>query len=163
METTVFGSTKDLFFMKEAFKQAEKAFEANEVPIGAVVVDECGTIISYGYNQVEQLCTQAAHAEMRALSEASKIKKDWRLNACWLYVTLEPCIMCMGMIYLTRLSGVVYGADSPLFGSKLDKVSYSSVYKSDLLVVRGLYKQEIIDLLRCFFKKQRSQGENVYE
>ncbi len=103
--------------------------------VGAVIVDSSGKIIARAHNQVESKDTQTAHAELRALAKAGKKMGDWRLLDCWLYVTLEPCAMCMQAIKLHRLAGVVYGADSPLFGYQLDKNQIDSVYKYDALKV----------------------------
>src|SRR2546422_6529385 len=98
----------DHYFMGEALRQAARAFAAEEVPIGAVVVRE-GRIIGRAYNQVELLKDATAHAEMLALTQAEQIVGDWRLTDCTLYVTKEPCPMCAGAIVHVRLARVVYG------------------------------------------------------
>src|SRR5207302_10793542 len=98
----------DEYFMREAVRQANKAYDANEVPVGAVVVRE-GKIISRAYNQVELLKDATAHAEMLALTEAEAAVGDWRLTDCDLYVTKEPCPMCAGAIVHTRIRRVVFG------------------------------------------------------
>ena len=158
METSIFGAKQDKKFMCEALKQAHKAGAKDEVPVGAIVVDAQGAIICRGYNQVETHSTQCAHAEMRALQKAGKKIGDWRLEGCWLYVTLKPCIMCMGLIYLSRLDGVVYGADSPLFGYRLDKVDTSRVYKEDTLaIVAGVCAEQAASLLKWFFQDKRKK------
>jgi tRNA(adenine34) deaminase len=155
---TVFEEKEHSFFMNEALKLAQKAFCKDEVPIGAVIVDEQGTIIARTYNKVESQKTQSAHAEVLAITKAAKRKNDWRLDGCWLYVTLEPCTMCMGLIKLSRLSGVVYAAASPLFGYRLDNNDGSRVYKRDaLLVMHGLREQDASQLLQQFFKKKRKK------
>ncbi|RTL07148.1 nucleoside deaminase [Candidatus Dependentiae bacterium] len=155
MSVSVFGQAADNFFMQEAYAEAEHAFALQEVPVGAIVVDEYGTIIGRGHNRSEQLYTQAAHAEIEALSQAGLHRKNWRLNNCWLYVTLEPCKMCMGMMQLSRITGLAYGAPSPLFGYKLDKDPHSWVYQNDMLIISGLHTEKISTLLQCFFKQQR--------
>lgn len=148
------------FFMRKALEQAQKAALKGEVPIGAVIVDPTGTIIARAYNQTEQKHTQAAHAEVQALAKAGKKRGDWRLDGHWLYVTLEPCTMCMGLIRLSRLAGVIYAAESPLFGYRLDSSDGSRVYKKDALrVLDGPFAQESAHLLQKFFKKQRKKGE----
>jgi tRNA(adenine34) deaminase len=160
MLETVFGAEKDLLYMQEALTQAQLAAAINEVPIGAVVVNAEGQIVGYGYNSVERDCTQRAHAESVAIEQASKKLGDWRLNDHWLYVTLEPCTMCMGLIKLSRLSGVVYGADSPLFGFNLDKQDDLWVYKRNaVFVLEGIKKQEAAALLKDFFHKKRKKSE----
>ena len=96
MQSSIFGADRDTWFMEQALKEADKAYAKNEVPIGAVVVNAKGTIIARGHNCVEKEHTQSAHAEIRAIKKAGKKIGDWRLSNCWLYVTLEPCSMCMG-------------------------------------------------------------------
>ncbi|HTM05674.1 MAG TPA: nucleoside deaminase [Patescibacteria group bacterium] len=158
MNTTIFGKAIDDLFMQEAYLEAERAFALGEVPVGAIVVDAYGAIVARSHNRVEQLHSQAGHAEIEALSCAGKKLKNWRLNHCWLYVTLEPCSMCMGMIRLSRLKGIAYGANSPSLESKLDNNPHSPVYQNDMLIIGGLHTEKISSLLRCFFKQQRVQG-----
>src|SRR5881397_2071209 len=107
---------RDAAFMREALRQAQKAYEADEVPVGAVVVRE-GRIIARAYNQVELLNDATAHAEMLALTQAEAAVGDWRLTDCDLYVTKEPCPMCAGAIVHVRLARVVYGAADPKAGA----------------------------------------------
>ena len=154
---TVFGAEKDTYYMQEALKEAEIAFESNEVPIGAIMVNAEGDIIARAYNQVEAQDTQCAHAELLALRQAGAHQGDWRLNDYWLYVTLEPCSMCMHAIKLHRLAGVAYGADSPLFGYQLDTVNFDSVYKNDIIrIVPGILQDASRTLLQRFFKQKRN-------
>src|SRR5213592_1844407 len=110
------NSSSDDAFMREALRQAQKAYEAAEVPIGAVVV-RAGRIIARAYNQVELLKDATAHAEMLALTQAEAAVGDWRLADCTLYVTKEPCPMCAGAIVHTRLARVVFGAPDPKAGA----------------------------------------------
>jgi tRNA(adenine34) deaminase len=160
MMETVFGREKDIFFMKEALVEAKKAQDIDEVPVGAVVVNDKGVIIARGYNSVERDCTQRSHAESIALEKAGKMKKDWRLDGCWIYVTLEPCLMCINLIKLSRLVGVVYGACSPLFGFQLDKAANLSVYKRDTFsIIEGVCDSESSELLKNFFKEKRKNSE----
>lgn len=160
MLETVFGAEKDRLFMQEALLQAQSAAELNEVPIGAVVVNAQGEIVGRGYNSVERDCTQRSHAESIAIEQASKKMGDWRLNGHWLYVTLEPCTMCMGLIKLSRLDGVVYGADSPLFGFRLDNKDDLWVYKKDAFsIIEGVEKESSVALLKNFFHKKRKKDE----
>lgn len=160
MLETIFGKEKDLFFMEAALAQAKCAYDINEVPIGAVVVNAKGDIVGRGYNSVERDCTQRAHAESFAIENAGKFLGDWRLNGHWLYVTLEPCSMCMGLIKLSRFEGVVFGATSPLFGFHLDNREDLWVYKRDAFsVIEGVKKEEAAALLKDFFHKKRKKGE----
>lgn len=150
----------DQFYMKKALQLAKKAFAADEVPIGALVVDVQGNILGRGYNQVEKKQQQIAHAEVIAITKASKQLNSWRLDNCWLYVTLEPCRMCMGLIRLSRLQGVIYAADSPLFGYSLDKEGIVPVYKENIIkIMKGICAQESADLLKQFFKQKRKKRE----
>jgi tRNA(adenine34) deaminase len=108
--------TSDSYFMGEALRQAVKAFEADEVPVGAVVTHN-GRIIGRAYNQVEMLKDATAHAEMLALTQAESVIGDWRLNECELYVTKEPCPMCAGAIVHTRISRTIFGCSDPKGGA----------------------------------------------
>jgi tRNA(adenine34) deaminase len=148
------------FFMKQALAQARKALACDEVPIGAVVVSPEGIIVGRGYNQVERYGCQIAHAEMRALAQACKKVGDWRLNGYWVYVTLEPCSMCMNCMKLSRVSGIVYGAESPLFGYHLDNDAGHRVYnKCPVQIQKGVCAEEAVSLLKQFFKNKRKKGE----
>ncbi len=160
MLETMFGKEKDIFFMKEALVEAFKAYEMDEVPVGAVVVNGKGTIIGRGYNQVERDCTQRSHAEQIAIEQAGKALRDWRLEGCWVYVTLEPCVMCINLIKLSRCAGVVYGAASPLFGFQLDKIDKDSVYKRDTFsIIEGVCSDESASMLKKFFRQKRNNSE----
>jgi tRNA(adenine34) deaminase len=155
---SIFGKNKDVFFMQEALAQAKLAYEIDEVPIGAIVVNSEGDIIARAYNSVERDCTQRSHAECLAIEHAGKILGDWRLEGCWLYVTLEPCSMCMGLIKLSRLGGVVYGAPSPLFGFSLDNDQDLWLYKKGIIsIVEGVGGDEAAELLKKFFHKKRKK------
>src|SRR3954454_4591009 len=103
-------------FMREALRLAKKAFAAEEVPVGAVVV-RAGKIIARAYNQVELLKDATAHAEMLVLTQAEEAVGDWRLTDCDLYVTKEPCPMCAGALVHVRMRRVIYGCDDPRMGA----------------------------------------------
>jgi tRNA(adenine34) deaminase len=155
-EDSVFGHDRDQFFMKQALTQAHKAFRLDEVPVGAVVVSPEGKIVGRGHNQVEMRHTQAAHAEVRALAQAGRRLGNWRLEEHWLYVTLEPCAMCMNLAILSRLKGIVFGADSPLFGYRLDKHDPVQLYNYDAIcMVKGVMSHEAAQVLKQFFKDKR--------
>ncbi len=154
------------YYMGQALKQAQRAFDSDEVPIGAVVVDEAGIIIARAYNQVERKQTQVAHAEMLAVSKAGAKQGTWRLSGCWLYVTLEPCAMCINLMVLSRLAGVVFGTSSPVFGYQLDKHGIVQLYQNTdfpLTVVEGNRAHESAHLLRTFFRRKRKAGRGAYE
>jgi len=150
------------FFMSLALAQAQKALEKDEVPIGAVVVNEEGAVVARAYNQVEAKKCQIAHAEMLAIQKACKKLGDWRLNGHWVYVTLEPCAMCMNFMKLSRVAGVVYGAESPLFGYHLDKNDGVRVYNSNAVqILGGVLAEKSVSLLKQFFKEKRKKGERI--
>ena len=106
-----------IFFMQEALKEAEKAFQKEEVPVGAVVVDSHGNIIGRGHNLKESLQDPTAHAELIAIREACSVLKSWRLEECFLFSTLEPCLMCCGALIQARIKKLYYGAPDPKFGA----------------------------------------------
>src|SRR5688572_25609171 len=96
------------FFMDKALLQANVGLKNNEVPVGAVIVNKEGKIIARAYNRIESDQCQLSHAEAQAIKKACKKVGGWRLNGCWIYVTLEPCLMCFGLIKLSRLEGIVF-------------------------------------------------------
>ncbi len=145
--------------MRKALDMARKAECIDEVPIGAIVVDANGTIIGKGYNQVERKKTQLAHAEIIALEQATRKKGDWRLDGCIIYVTLEPCRMCMSLIQISRLQGIVYATESPRFGYQLDNIAISSVYKKDVQVKGGVVAGDAQHILKQFFQKKRKKRD----
>jgi tRNA(adenine34) deaminase len=147
-------------YMLMAIKQAKKAFSIGEVPIGAIVVHKNGEVIGRGYNKMEKMNCQIGHAEVTAIQKACKKIGDWRLSNCSMYVTLEPCLMCFGLIKLSRIKKVVYGTKSPMFGfSKINNKNLPLV-KKDLPifkphVISGIKKDECSGLLKTFFKNVR--------
>ncbi|KKT01759.1 MAG: Cytidine and deoxycytidylate deaminase zinc-binding domain-containing protein [candidate division TM6 bacterium GW2011_GWF2_43_17] len=142
----------DTQYMYEALLLAREAIRFGDVPIGAVVVAPYGEIIGVGYNQVEQHASQDFHAELVALRAAGIGKQDWRLDGCTLYVTLEPCIMCMGALLLSRVSRLVYGSDSPLYGYTHTIIEPEHLYGGFLKnVTRGVLKDDSEALLQNFF------------
>lgn len=151
----------DHYFMGEALRQAARACEAEEVPIGAVVV-RGGRIIARAYNQVELLKDATAHAEMLALTQAEQAVGDWRLNECTLYVTKEPCPMCAGAIVHVRLTRVVFGAadlKAGAAGTVLNLLQFPSLnHRSE--ITRGVREVECRELLRTFFATQRARQKS---
>ena len=145
-------------WMKQALKEAEKAFELGEVPIGAVVVYE-DKVIGKGFNQVETLQDATAHAEMIALSAAMNNLKSWRLEKCTLFVTLEPCPMCAGAIALSRVEKLVFGAfdfKAGACGSVYNIVGDGNL-NHKVKVISGIMADESQSLLNAFFSKLRSR------
>lgn len=157
LKTSLFGAQKDIFFMQQVLHLAQNAFDKDEVPIGALVVDQHGKIIGKGFNCTENKNSQAAHAEIIALQKAGAKIKNWRLEGCWLYVNLEPCAMCMNMAILSRIEGVVFGAQSPLFGFHLDNDLSIGIYKKGApKIVAGVEQDQAAQLLKRFFKTKRT-------
>jgi len=152
---------KHIYYMHKALAQAQHAFNRNEVPVGAVIVNHHGVVIARAYNKMHGAKSQVHHAELQALAKAGKKLGDWRLEGCWLFVTLEPCAMCINAIVLSRLAGIVFGASSPLFGyQKVDNSSPAWVYKRDILaIIGGVCQEESKKLLQEFFKQKRTKSE----
>ncbi len=139
------------YFMKEALKEAHKAFDADEVPVGAVVVCN-NTIISRAYNQTELLKDVTAHAEILAITGAQEYLQSKYLNECELYVTLEPCIMCAGASYWARFKKVVYGAYDEKRGYNRLK---SQILHPKTEIVSGVLETQCSVILQDFFQKKR--------
>lgn len=143
----------DDFFMKEALKEAQLAYEAEEVPVGAVLVSN-GRIIGKGHNLTERLNDVTAHAEMQAFTAAANFIGAKYLTDCTLYVTLEPCVMCAGAAYWTQVSRVVFGAFDPERGFL--KLNHSVLHpKSEWL--GGILENECSQLLKSFFQAKRNK------
>ena len=138
-------------FMRQALVEAEKAFEREEVPIGAVVVSE-GMIIGRGHNLVESLGDATAHAEMQALTAASAALGGKYLDKCTLYVTVEPCVMCAGACAWSQIGRIVWGADDPKRGF----MRYGqTILHPRTEIVRGVLEGECSELVSRFFKNLR--------
>ena len=154
----------DHYFMGEALRQAAKAFEVEEVPIGAVIV-RAGRIIARAFNQVELLKDATAHAEMLAITQAEQAVGDWRLHDCTLYITKEPCPMCAGAIVHVRFERVVFGALDPkagAAGSALNLLQFPTL-NHRCVITSGVRSDECAQLLRSFFQQQRSKGQSLAE
>ena len=159
-EEPIIDLHSDHYFMGEALRQAVKAYEREEVPIGAVVVRD-GRIIGRAYNQVETLKDATAHAEMLALTQAESAVGDWRLTDSTLYVTKEPCPMCAGAIVHVRLARVVYGVGDPKAGAAggaMNVLQFPTLnHRCD--ITRGVREQECTGLLQGFFAEQRAKAK----
>ena len=145
-------------WMKAAFREAEKAFEQDEVPIGAVVVQN-GRIIGRGYNQCESLIDPTAHAEIIAITSASNTIKDWRLKDCQLYVTKEPCPMCAGALINARINMVIFGMYDEKEGccGSLYQLCRDNRFKHQLTVKGAIMEDACTLIIQEFFKKQREK------
>src|SRR5947208_14961448 len=148
---------RDAGFMREALRQAQKAYEADEVPVGAVVVRE-GRIIARAYNQVELLNDATAHAEMLALTQAEAAVGDWRLTDCHLYVTKEPCVMCAGALVHVRIRRVIFGCVDPRSGAagSLMNLLQHPALNHHCEIVSGILQQECAEILQDFFRRKRA-------
>ena len=148
----------DQYFMGEALRQATRAYEAEEVPIGAVVVRQ-GRVIARAFNQVEMLKDATAHAEMLAITQAEQVVGDWRLTDCTLYVTKEPCPMCAGAIVHVRFPRIVFGVADPRSGAAggvLNLLQFPSL-NHQCAITCGVRESECRTLLQSFFAEQRSK------
>lgn len=161
-----------MIFMLEALKEAQKAFAANEVPIGAVVVRD-GQIIARAHNAREQTKNPIHHAEIQVIEQSARIKGDWRLNDCALYVTLEPCPMCLGALFQARVGRLIVGCLDPKrqkqnlpAGRQVHIPSLSDLVQGantpslfsnnhELKVEFGVQEEKAARLLKDFFKKRR--------
>jgi tRNA(adenine34) deaminase len=152
----------DEAFMREALRQAQKAYEADEVPVGAIVV-RAGKIIARAWNQVELLKDATAHAEMLALTQAEAAVGDWRLTDCDLYVTKEPCVMCAGALVHVRMRRVVFGcADLRTGGGGgIMNLLQHPVLNHHCDVTSGVLENECAAILQDFFRKKRGRTGNT--
>ena len=146
----------DEFFMREALKEAKKAFAKDEVPVGAVLVHE-NKVIARGHNQVELLQDATAHAEMLCLTAGSAYFENWRLTDATLYCTLEPCAMCAGAMFAGRIKRLVWGAPDLRVGANKSWVDLFSAKHPihEIEVLSGVLQDEAAALMREFFQKKR--------
>lgn len=147
-------------FMREAFRLAQRAFEENEVPVGAVITVE-NRIIAKGYNRVESLNDPTAHAEILALGAAAEYLGHWRMEEASIYITLEPCVMCIGAILNARIGNIVFGATDPRFGScgsRYDLVT-GNPYLKQVNIISGIMKVECEAIIKEFFIKLRERDK----
>ena len=153
--------TSDSYFMSQALRQAVKAYEAEEVPIGAVVVRE-GRIIARAANQVETLKDATAHAEMLAITQAENALGDWRLTDCDLYVTKEPCPMCAGALVHARLRRVIFGCHDARGGAAggLINILQMPGLNHRCEITGGVMGEESGQLLKAFFSERRGNTES---
>ena len=149
------------YFMKEALKEAEKAYKKLEVPVGAISVKD-GKIIARAYNQKESKTDTTKHAEILAIQKASKKLKSWRLIDCEMYVTLEPCTMCAGAIIHSRIKKVYIGAMDEKTGAVGSVLNLFEDYKFNHKpeVEKGILKEDCESLLKQFFKELRKLKSN---
>ena len=153
---TIIDLQSDAHFMGEALRLARKAYEAEEVPVGAVVV-RAGKIIGRAFNQVEMLKDATAHAEMLALTQAEAAVGDWRLNDCDLYVTKEPCPMCAGALVHVRMRRVIFGCNDEgggAAGSAMNLLQLPNL-NHRCEITSSVLREECAALLQSFFRAKR--------
>ena len=146
------------YWMKQALVQAEKAFKAKEIPVGAIIIKD-DKVIGRGYNQREQLNDPTAHAEIIAITAAANTLEEWRLNSCTLYVTKEPCSMCAGAIINARLKMIVFGCYDEEEGccGSLYQLCGDPRFKTKVSVMGGVMESQSLSLLKDFFKTRRKK------
>ncbi|MEO6871792.1 MAG: tRNA adenosine(34) deaminase TadA [Chthoniobacterales bacterium] len=161
---TIIDLQSDAYFMSEALRQATRAYEAEEVPIGAVVVRE-GRIIARAFNQVVLLKDATAHAEMLALTQAEAAVGDWRLADCDLYVTKEPCPMCAGALVHVRMRRVIFGCGDPRGGAAggLLNLLQNPSLNHQCQITSGVLSEECGRMLQSFFRERRATAERMAE
>ncbi len=140
----------DEYFMKQAFMEAQKAYEAGEIPVGAVIVAK-NQVIARSHNLTERLTDVTAHAEMQAITAAADFLGGKYLKGCTLYVTLEPCTMCGGALYWSQIDKVVFGAKDEKRGAG----RHSEIYHPKTEVTSGIMEQECGELMKAFFQSKR--------
>lgn len=152
--------TDDELFMKEALKQADKAYKLGEVPIGCVIVYD-GKIIGRGYNRRNTDKNTLCHAEITAIRKASKVMGDWRLEGCTMYVTLEPCQMCAGACVQARIDRVVIGCDSPKSGcaGSVINILQMDEFNHQVEIKRDVLHEECSRILSVFFEELRYRNK----
>ena len=156
--------SEDEKYMREAVRQAKKAYMLGEVPIGCVIVHD-GKIIGRGYNRRNTDKSTLSHAEMIAIRKASKVIGDWRLEECTLYVTLEPCQMCAGAIVQARIPRVVMACMNPKAGCAGSVLNIFDMprFNHQVESVRGVMEEECALMLRTFFKELRIRNKTEKE
>ena len=141
----------DNFFMNEAFKEAQKAFYKDEVPVGCVIVCD-GKIIARAHNYSQRLCDSTAHAEMQAITSASDYLGSKYLNECTIFVTLEPCIMCAGALFWAQLGKLVYASKDHKRGFSIHS---KKILHPKTEILDGIMSEKCAKLLKDFFKQTR--------
>ncbi len=149
----------DEYYMTLAIEQAKRAEKLDEVPVGAVIIDASGNLISVGHNRPITSCDPTGHAEMVAIRSAAEKLGNYRLGNTRLYVTIEPCIMCMGAIIHARMAKVIYGASDPKWGAAGSLYDFSSDTRlnHNLEIVSGVCLNETREMIKSFFRKKRSK------
>lgn len=144
------------YYMNKALEMAQEAYDAEEIPVGCVVVDKNGSIIGTGRNRREEAKDATGHAELEAIRQACETVGDWRLNDCSIYVTLEPCPMCAGGIINSRIPNVIFGAKDENTGSCGSVINlFEERYGHKPAVYGGVKADECAEILKSFFENRR--------
>jgi len=148
----------DQIFMLEALRLAQRAAEHGEVPVGAVIVKN-GQVVGRGFNQPLRSHDPSAHAEICALRDAGQTLQNYRLPECTLYVTIEPCTMCLGALIHARIARLVFGATEPRYGAVVSgqRLLENGAYNHQILVSEGVLAQEAGELMKQFFRHRRNR------
>lgn len=149
-------------YMRMALREAIKAYQQGEIPIGAVLVNnENGTVVATGYNLRERTMDATAHAEMEAIRNGCQALKRWRLSGCTLYVTIEPCAMCAGALVNSRIDRLVYGSNESKFGAveSIFNVVNHKILNHRMEVTAGVLDDECRQLMKNFFHMRRLQNK----
>lgn len=151
---------ESLSYMKAALREAQRALDRDEVPVGAVIVQN-GIVIAKGHNQTELLKDPTAHAEMIAITSAATHIGDWRLNECDIYVTLEPCIMCTGALLAARIRNLYYAIPDSKFGAcgSVHNLAENSKTNHRINVYSGMMEDEVKSLMNHFFQAVREKKQ----
>ena len=147
---------KDKYYMQIALDTAKKAFDNNEIPVGAIIVKN-DEIISIAHNQKDSSKIVTKHAEIIAIEAANLKFNDWRLNECTIYVTMEPCPMCAGAIQQSRIKRLVYGCKSNIDENSeiIQKILKNNIYNHQVSIEKGILEEECSNILKDFFKNKR--------
>jgi len=148
--------------MEKALQEAQLAFDKDEVPVGAVIVQD-NRIIGRGHNLTESLKDATAHAEMIAITSAAEKVGDWRLDDCILFSTIEPCAMCAGAAVLSRIKTIIYGARDSKFGAcgSIFEIPTEPRLNHGVEIISGVLEEESVTLMQSFFQKLRKRKETI--
>ena len=157
MTDDITDEEKDIFFMKEALKEAKKSYKKDEVPVGAVLVKE-GKIVARGHNNKENKNNPLGHAEIIAINKYCKKYNTWRLNDVTMYVTLEPCLMCSSILQQVRIARTVIAANDPKTGAMGSVIDINEIKSNhNINIEKGILAKESEEILKTFFKELRDE------